>query len=307
MAVRKPRLTPTERDTLPLLNVVIPPWEGSHPFNVGQDIEKYTPQELRKVASTKQRRTDFFEKTLLAIWYATGEQAVPYAFKTADQSVRSLDAGCLGFLSNREPPEIILLLDEEGFIRAVEPAFGLIDRYRMLGGDRLRLTVTLSTGQPDAQSLAEEDEPLGFDPAAQVDDRLKKESLITIREGAREFRKAVLLQWESCALSGCTVRDALEAAHLHRYGGVNTNHLRNGIILRADIHRLFDRHLISLHYHNGDLVFSVSRGLSNSEYQDFDQKRIMERDLPERRPHPVVVQKHYEEFCRMERNRSTEH
>lgn len=299
------KITPSERDALPSLDVIIPPWDGSHPFNVGQEIEKYSPDGLKKVASTKHRRTDFFEKTLLSIWYASGRQPVPYAFKIADQSVRSLDAGCLGFLANREPPEIVLLLDEGGFIRAVEPAPVLIERYRMLGEDRLRQSVSRTEQQPQEQSQLERDEPLGFDPAAPVDERLKKESVVAIREGAREFRKAIWGQWKRCIVSDCSVAEALEAAHLHRYGGAHTNHLQNGIMLRADIHRLFDRHLISLCYEGPDLVVSVSQSLEGSEYQSFDQKRLFKDDLPERRPHPVVVQQHYDTFAKLESSRLT--
>ncbi len=42
------------------------------------------------------------------------------------------------------------------------------------------------------------------------------------------------------------VDEALEAAHIVPYLGPRTNHVRNGLLLRADVHTLFDRGLLGL-------------------------------------------------------------
>lgn len=49
-----------------------------------------------------------------------------------------------------------------------------------------------------------------------------------------------------CAISGCTVVEVLEACHIksHEAGGPSTS--SNGVILRRDLHRLFDLGLIAL-------------------------------------------------------------
>jgi hypothetical protein len=54
---------------------------------------------------------------------------MPYAFRTADGAVRSLDAGCLGFLFHRTPPEASFELDGQGYIAKVLPSPSLIARY----------------------------------------------------------------------------------------------------------------------------------------------------------------------------------
>ncbi|MHC2278005.1 hypothetical protein ACVME8_004616 [Bradyrhizobium diazoefficiens] len=88
------------------------------------------------------------------------------------------------------------------------------------------------------------DSPLGFDPSDPVDELRKQESLRTIREGAKLFRDAMTTNWgRQCAITQTSVDPTLEAAHIYRYGGVKTNHERNGILLRADdLEHLFERH-----------------------------------------------------------------
>tara|TARA_B100000683_G_C12498740_1_gene556979 strand:- start:2136 stop:3551 length:1416 start_codon:yes stop_codon:yes gene_type:complete len=61
------------------------------------------------------------------------------------------------------------------------------------------------------------------------------------REGATRFRKKVLENYgNKCAITGTSVADTLQAAHIRPYNGPLTNHPANGISLRSDIHRLFD-------------------------------------------------------------------
>jgi len=61
------------------------------------------------------------------------------------------------------------------------------------------------------------------------------------REGATKFRKQVLANYgNKCAISGISVVDTIQAAHIRPYNGPETNHPANGIALRSDIHRLFD-------------------------------------------------------------------
>jgi hypothetical protein len=61
------------------------------------------------------------------------------------------------------------------------------------------------------------------------------------RQGSSKFRKEVLKNYGSkCAISGTSVVDTIQAAHIRPYNGPETNHPANGIALRSDIHRLFD-------------------------------------------------------------------
>jgi len=238
--------------------------ERSNPFSAGDRTRKYRPSDLRETEANKTGRTDFFEKKLFAIWQAL-QAPVPYAFETSDGRVRSLDAGCLGFLANKADPEIALKVDSDGFIVAVEPLRPLASRY--LGvADRLMTGLTganhpLRLQQFEGQTAVERE--LDF----QLDERRKVESLRVVREGAREFRKSVLHAWRNqCLFTGCAVLPALEAAHIFPYAGVHTNDVTNGLPLRADLHRLFDRHMVSVQWTRKGLVRHVSPALTGSPY-----------------------------------------
>lgn len=311
---RNPTFTRGEKERLPTLPIQIPASaeaypsssgkqkKESPPFSGGNGIEKYTIEALRNRSDSKNLRTDFFEKTFLGIWLSNNKQPVPYAFRTYDGSARSLDAGCLGFLLHgRKPPELIPECDADGIIVAVSPAPNLIKRYELLGEQRLRERVSpLADPSNIVPALARDvvSEPLGFDPWAPIDDVLRRDTCQAVREGGKAFRNDMLRLWgQRCPLTETEVIEALDAAHIYPYGGKHTNDQRNGILLRADLHRLFDRHLISLMYEEGDLVFQVSHRLEDSIYWQYNGARISRRLLASPAPDPAVVAHHFKCFC----------
>lgn len=96
--------------------------------------------------------------------------------------------------------------------------------------------------------------------------------LISIRRGQASFRKELLSAYDSrCAISGITVTETLQAAHIYPYMGQATNNITNGLLLRADLHLLFDLGLVRL---NSDLTVTISPRLYNTEYHHYDGKTI---------------------------------
>lgn len=86
-----------------------------------------------------------------------------------------------------------------------------------------------------------------FDPASLLDARERAVAQIVRRRGQPQFRQALLLAYGGrCAISECDAPAALEAAHIHPYRGPDTNHVANGLLLRADLHTLFDLGLIAV-------------------------------------------------------------
>ncbi len=72
-----------------------------------------------------------------------------------------------------------------------------------------------------------------------------KRSEVNVRIGQREFRKHLFqLYGEVCAISGPHPSEVLEAAHLYSYAETGEHHSHGGILLRRDIHRLFDAGLV---------------------------------------------------------------
>jgi hypothetical protein len=80
-----------------------------------------------------------------------------------------------------------------------------------------------------------------FDPKSSGDGKQKVVRAINLRRGQAQFRKELLRAYSGrCAITDCNCADALEAAHILPFDGKHTNHVQNGLLLRSDIHTLFD-------------------------------------------------------------------
>lgn len=96
-----------------------------------------------------------------------------------------------------------------------------------------------------------------FVPDDVMDERTRCLAERATREGQDHFRTTVLEAYgSSCAVTASNAAGALEAAHITPYLGPQTNVLTNGICLRADIHRLWDRGQIALHEDTLEILVS---------------------------------------------------
>lgn len=66
-------------------------------------------------------------------------------------------------------------------------------------------------------------------------------TLVRVRRGQRQFREHLLsAQGEVCAFTGGAPARVLEAGHLYSYAQLGTHVEHGGLMLRRDVHRLFD-------------------------------------------------------------------
>ncbi|CRM12936.1 HNH endonuclease [Pseudomonas sp. 58 R 12] len=111
-----------------------------------------------------------------------------------------------------------------------------------------------------------------FDPDSVIDERKKVFAAIVRRRGQPKFRTELLEAYEGrCAVTGCAVEAVLEAAHIKSYAGEKTNHVTNGILLRADIHTLYDLGKLKIDEKG---VIHLSGDLKDSTYEVHDGKKI---------------------------------
>lgn len=83
--------------------------------------------------------------------------------------------------------------------------------------------------------------------------QLKYYEVLT-RPNQAEFRRGVIKRFKGrCALTGCRVLEAMEAAHILPVADNGSDEARNGILLRRDVHRLFDLDLITISPKNGNV------------------------------------------------------
>jgi hypothetical protein len=129
-----------------------------------------------------------------------------------------------------------------------------------------------------------------FDPKNLRDGTEKAQRSIVLRQGRAGFRRKLFRAYEGrCAITGCKVKDLLEAAHIKPYMGPKTNHSTNGLLLRADLHTLFDLHLIAI---DANYCVRISPLLQGSEYERLDRKKIRLPDSPASRPNREVLKEH---------------
>lgn len=132
-------------------------------------------------------------------------------------------------------------------------------RYKVLGlaqvtgwaGGYFRLEGFRSTGElGDARPNKGTDvlvQALDTLPESNTDARKRINAAIVARQGAGAFRNAALAAFSGrCAVTECNVHEVLEAAHIVPYLGKHTDVVTNTLLLRADIHTLFDRGLLSI-------------------------------------------------------------
>lgn len=113
-----------------------------------------------------------------------------------------------------------------------------------------------------------------FNPESIQDARKRVRAEIYQRRGQSTFRSALCRAYNNaCVITGCKVLDILEAAHIYPYKGQSTNVVTNGLLLRADIHTLFDLRLIAIDPET--MTVLVSPELLASEYAMLAGKTIL--------------------------------
>ena len=116
-------------------------------------------------------------------------------------------------------------------------------------------------------------------------------AIIVRRRGQPEFRKKLLAAYRNrCAISDCDSTDALEAAHIHPYWGEATNHVTNGVLLRADLHTLFDLGKISVNADTHSVI--VSDDLKTTVYGPLHGKKLNLPSDPAHQPNFQVIREH---------------
>lgn len=76
------------------------------------------------------------------------------------------------------------------------------------------------------------------------------------RRGQAKFRESLIDLYGKCAFSSCSTLRALEAAHVDPVKRNGIDRPSNGILLRADLHKLFDANLIAVSPDDGRLHIS---------------------------------------------------
>lgn len=97
-----------------------------------------------------------------------------------------------------------------------------------------------------------------------------------VRRGQPMFREKLLaLYGEKCAVTGCGPAVVLEGAHIWPHAESGMNQSDNGLLLRADIHILFDADLLRIS--PDTLRITIDPSLKGTEYWALDGRSLRQR------------------------------
>ena len=142
------------------------------------------------------------------------------------------------------------------------------------------------------EAVEEASDDSSFDPKDLTDAKQKVFTEIARRQGQPKFRRELLEAYNGrCAISGTSVADVLEAAHIVSYNGPKTNHPTNGLLLRSDLHTLFDLKLITVD--PSDYRICVSEILKTTQYWIYNGKLLTLPTAPRPKPNAKYLSVHF--------------
>jgi hypothetical protein len=108
-----------------------------------------------------------------------------------------------------------------------------------------------------------------FEPASELnipnDENKRQAYARRVRKGQSRFRKALITFYDTqCAFTKTNEETVLEACHIISHARTGDNSLDNGLLLRSDIHVLFDEHLVTLA--NDGITVCVRQDVTAPEY-----------------------------------------
>ncbi|MFB2891470.1 HNH endonuclease [Aerosakkonemataceae cyanobacterium BLCC-F50] len=121
------------------------------------------------------------------------------------------------------------------------------DDIRQLLIVRNNSSYILETDEDEQAETADNSTIPDYSPVAS-DRRQVAMRQIRVRRGQSAFRKALRSRYgEQCMITGCNLMEVVDAAHISPYRGEEDNHPDNGLLLRTDLHTLFDLDFLGIH------------------------------------------------------------
>jgi hypothetical protein len=147
-------------------------------------------------------------------------------------------------------------------VRRIEADFGSVERFirrRLLnsavGGPMLDISGMIQLSERELARLQT------FDPDTGKAGRNQIIENVIRRRGHPAFRQQLLAAYEHrCAITGFDAIDTLEAAYIVPFRGKFTQHPSNGLLLRADLHTLFDLGKIAIDTRTMSVILSDDLG-----------------------------------------------
>lgn len=150
--------------------------------------------------------------------------------------------------------------------------------YDISAGEGARVWAELTAAAPPT---------VGVSALREVPGGYGQPGLYLPRIGQGAFRLMVMDAYERrCAVTGDRTLPALDAAHIRPFSETRTHEVRNGILMRSDLHRLFDQGYVTV---SPALQFQVSSQIRNQFnngliYYDLHGRHVSVPDSEDQKP-----------------------
>jgi len=157
--------------------------------------------------------------------------------------------------------------------------------------------VANAASQPRNSSALQLELPLSIAaaPLPFVSDTIQLEAR-RVRQGQGIFRKDLLVLYSGrCAISDFIPNAAVDAAHIIPYAESEDHDIGNGLLLRSDLHNLFDDGLLRINPKS--LTIELSKELNTTPYAAFDGALLRQR-VDGTHPSIDAIDHHYHTFLK---------
>lgn len=139
----------------------------------------------------------------------------------------------------------------------------------------------------------------GF-PYAKPTERAERTArMVRERPGQSAFRRMLRLVYQNtCCVTGCSVPEELEAAHIDPFVSEESDHIQNGLLLRRDLHALFDKHLWSVHPITKKIHFA-QQALCPESYSSLNGLQMKRPSNEAHHPHADALTRHWQQFQKL--------
>jgi predicted restriction endonuclease len=277
------------------IGTVISPRRKRTPADAVDDVESYVK---RKDSHSRKRGhvyyTPAFYENFDDKWRHPGDRISRYAQRIDVDSWRYqfADGVSVTGLGSIPPNEIQMAVFE------IDPQLFESIEAELKSASQTQARIVASDGEANnevASAMTEIESTDYFSPANLKDERQRRVTEIVERRGQPEFRRKLVAAYDGvCAVTRCDAVAALEAAHIKPYCGPESDHVTNGLLLRADIHTLFDLDLIGIHPDTFEVALAPI--LKTTQFSALDGQRIADPVKPFYAPNREALIERWREF-----------
>lgn len=260
-------------------------WHGTLELEHGKVVLEENLRELsRQLLAAAREATKETARRTRSITQATRARAFDDALNVC--YARGLPVSVILTEGNRRSREELGSASSHVLYRSLDPIKWYVHSYDNSTGDARMVRGVLPpgvVGATDDENLEQSGTPDDIQQRA-----------IKIRRGQTKFREKLLSAYgRTCAVTGCKIVELLEAAHIQPHAEEPNYSITNGLLLRADIHTLFDLNLLSV---DSRLRIRLAASLLKSEYKELEGKPLKEPATVSEMPSTFALDKRYQEF-----------